>query len=292
MSSRGKAITVQGANVTISRVGGEDYISLTDIAKYHDSESPSTVISLWMRTHSTIEYLGLWETLHNLGFKPHIYEGFKTDSARAHFWMSAQKWIKGVNAAGIISKSGRYGGGTFAHPDIAFKFAAWISAEFELYLIKEFQRLKTEEQKRLSAEWDLQRTLAKVNYRIHTDAIKTHIIPSEVTKAQANLVYANEADLLNVALFGITAAEWRESNPGAGKKANIRDGATLEQLIVLSNLESINALLIEQGLSQSDRLIQLNKTAITQMKSLIDSSHIRRLAASDESLVGAKATRR
>jgi len=230
-----------------------------------------------MRTFSTIEYLGLWELLHNSDFKPHIYEGFKIESARPQFWMSAQKWIRETGAIGIVSKSGRCGGGTFAHADIALKFAAWISVEFELYLVTEFKRLKSEEQRRLSAEWDLQRTLAKINYRIHTDAIKAHIIPPEVTKAQARFVYASEGDLLNVALFGMTASEWRLANPDSGKKANIRDGATLEQLVVLSNLESINALLIEQGLLQSDRLIQLNRTAISQMTSLMRNEHIRQL---------------
>ena len=192
--------------------------------------------------------------------------------------MSAQKWIKETGAIGITSKSGRYGGGTYAHSDIAFKFAAWISAEFELYLIKEFKRLKSEEQKRLSAEWNLQRTLAKINYRIHTDAIKEHIIPKQITKAQAGLTYASEADMLNVALFGMTAAQWRDENPQAKKGENIRDFATLEQLVVMSNLESINALLITQGLSQAERIVQLNKTAITQMTSLLGNKQIQKLS--------------
>jgi hypothetical protein len=250
-TTKNKTISVQGNEIAVLQADAEDYISLTDIAKYRDAENPSNVISLWLRTFNTIRYLGLWETLHNPDFKPHIYEGFKTESADPSFWMSAQKWIKETNAIGIVSKSGRYGGGTFAHSDIAFKFAAWISAEFELYLVAEFKRLKVEEQQRLSYEWDLQRTLAKINYRIHTDAIKAHIIPPEITKVQANAVYASEADLLNVALFGKTAAEWRNANPNA--EGNIRDEATLEQLIVLSNMESINALLIRQGLSQPER---------------------------------------
>jgi hypothetical protein len=273
--TKSKTISVQGNEIAVLQAKVEDYISLTDIAKYRDAKNPSNVISLWLRTFNTIRYLGLWETLHNPNFKPHIYEGFKTESADPSFWMSAQKWIKETKAIGIVSKSGRYGGGTFAHSDIAFKFAAWISAEFELYLVAEFKRLKIEEQQRLSYEWDLQRTLAKINYRIHTDAIKAHIIPPEITKSQANAVYASEADLLNVALFGKTAAEWRNANPNTG--GNIRDEATLEQLIVLSNMESINALLIRQGLSQSERLALLNKTAITQMTSLVRDSRVRQL---------------
>jgi hypothetical protein len=270
--SKKESITVQGTEVTMFAKEKEDYISLTDIAKYRDSENPSQIISLWLRTYSTIEYLGLWETLNNPNFNPHIYEGFKNESAKPHFWMSPQKWINENNAVGMISKSGRYSGGTFAHSDIAFKFAAWISAEFELYLITEFKRLKRDEHQRLSLEWNLQRTLSKINYRIHTDAIKEEIIPKTITKEQAMFVYANEADLLNVALFGKTAAQWRGENPD--EKGNIRDFATLEQLVVLSNMESINALLIRQGLPQSERLLQLNRVAITQMKSLVDNQNL------------------
>ncbi|MDR1121070.1 MAG: KilA-N domain-containing protein, partial [Dysgonamonadaceae bacterium] len=246
-----ETINVRGTEVTLFTKEKEDYISLTDIAKYRDGENPSQIVSLWLRTYSTIEYLGLWETLNNPDFKPHIYEGFKNESAKPHFWMSPQKWINETNAIGMISKSGRYGGGTFAHSDIAFKFAAWISAEFELYLITEFKRLKQDEQHRLSLEWNLQRTLSKINYRIHTDAIKEHIIPNAVTKEQIAYTYASEADLLNVALFGKMAAQWRTENPDS--KGNIRDYATLEQLVVLSNMESINALLIRQELPQGER---------------------------------------
>jgi hypothetical protein len=187
--SKKESIQVHGTVVTMFAKDKEDYISLTDIAKYRDSDNSSQVISLWLRTYSTIEYLGLWEILNNPNFKPHIYEGFKNESAKPHFWMSPQKWINETNAIGMISKSGRYGGGTFAHSDIAFKFAAWISAEFELYLIAEFKRLKRDEQQRLSLEWSLQRTLSKINYRIHTDAIKEHIIPSVVTKEQITVIY-------------------------------------------------------------------------------------------------------
>jgi len=270
-----KTINVQGNEVTIYQADTEDYFSLTDIAKCRDKEAPSNVISQWMRTFNAIRYLGLWETLHNPDFKPHIYEGFKSASADPSFWMSAQKWIRETNAIGIVSKAGRYGGGTFAHSDIAFKFAAWISAEFELYLVTEFKRLKAEEHQRLSQEWNLQRTISKINYRIHTDAIKAHIIPPLVTKEQSKIIYASEADVLNVALFGKTAKQWRSENQGAD--GNIRDEATLEQLIVLSNMESINALLIKQGLPQPERLIQLNQVAITQMTSLLGDGRIKRL---------------
>ena len=277
--NRGKTIKVKDTDIVLYQKSDEDFISLTDIAKYRNKENPTEVISLWLRTFSTIEYLGLWETLHNPNFKPHIYEGFKIQSARPSFWMSPQKWIKKTNAVGIISKSGRYGG-TFAHSDIAFKFAAWISAEFELYLISEFKRLKAEEQERISSGWNLQRTLTKINYHIHTDAIKEHLIPNIVSDKQKSITYANEADLLNVALFGKTAAEFRAENPNT--KGNIRDEATLEQLVVLSNLESINALLIRDGLSQSDRLEKLNKIAIEQLKSLLAHKSIKKLKASNK----------
>ena len=279
LMNRGKTIKVKDTDIVLYQKSDEDFISLTDIAKYRNKENPTEVISLWLRTFSTIEYLGLWETLHNPNFKPHIYEGFKIQSARPSFWMSPQKWIKETNAVGIISKSGRYGG-TFAHSDIAFKFAAWISAEFELYLISEFKRLKAEEQERLSSGWNLQRTLAKINYHIHTDAIKEHLIPNIVSDKQKSITYANEADLLNVALFGKTAAEFRLKNPDT--KGNIRDEATLEQLVVLSNLESINALLIRDGLSQSDRLEKLNKIAIGQLKSLLAHKSIKKLKADNK----------
>jgi hypothetical protein len=271
-----ETINVQGAIITVTQINQNDYISLTDLAKYRNSKDPSQIISLWMRTYSTIEYLGLWETLYNPKFKPHIYEGFKTESAKPSFWISPQQWIKETDAIGIRSKSGRYGGGTFAHTDIAFKFASWLSAEFELYLIKEYQRLKSEEHQRLSLEWNLQRTLAKINYRIHTDAIKEQIIPPEVTKMQASAIYASEADLLNVALFGKTASQWRDENPEAD--GNIRDNAALGQLVVLSNLESLNAVFIRQGLPQSKRLVMLNQTAITQLTSLLTNKHIKKLS--------------
>ncbi len=267
-------IEVQGKAVTIINREDKDYISLTDIAKYRNSEEPFSIINNWMRNRATIEFLGLWEKLSNPGFKPLEFERFKNEAGSNYFVLSPQKWIEQTNAIGIISKSGRYGG-TFAHKDIAFEFASWISAEFKLYLIVEFQRLKDEENKRLSLEWNLQRTISKINYHIHTDAIKDNLIPPMLNKSQTQLIYASEADILNMALFGKTAKEWRVANPQL--VGNIRDYATLEQLVVLSNLESINGLLIHQGLEQSARLAQLNMIAITQMKSLIDNSSMKRL---------------
>jgi len=265
MAKQDKLI-VKGSEIIFFKKEQEDYISLTDIAKTRDVENPSQIISLWMRTYSTIEYLGLWEMLFNPHFKPHIYEGFKIESAKPHFWMSAQKWISETNAIGITSKSGRYGGGTFAHSDIAFKFAAWISAEFELYLVTEFKRLKIEEQKALG--WSAKRELAKINYHIHTDAIKHNLIPSELTPQQTSIIYANEADVLNVALFGITAKEWREANRDLA--GNIRDYATINELICLSNMENLNAVFINEGISQKERLIKLNQIAIQQMRILME----------------------
>jgi hypothetical protein len=259
-------ITVKGTEVIFYKKEQEDYISLTDIAKIRDRENPSQIISLWLRTYSTIEYLGLWEKLNNLNFNPHIYEGFKNESAKPHFWMSPQKWITETNAIGMTSKSGRYGGGTFAHSDIAFKFAAWISAEFELYLVTEFKRLKIEEQKAIG--WSAKRELAKINYHIHTDAIKHNLIPKELSKEQINFIYANEADVLNVAMFGITAKEWRDKNRDL--KGNIRDYATINELICLSNMENINAVLINDSVSQKERLIKLNQIAIQQMGILME----------------------
>jgi hypothetical protein len=274
--SKKEKITVQGTEITLFlKPDGKDYISITDIAKYRNSLEPFSVINNWMRTRSTIEFIGLWEQLNNPDFKPIEFDRFRMEAGSNYFVLSPQRWIEATDAIGIISKSGRYGG-TYAHEDIAFEFASWISAEFKLYLVTEFKRLKRDEQQRLSLEWNLQRTLAKVNYRIHTDAIKSHIIPPTVTKAQANTIYASEADLLNVALFGKTAQQWRTENPDV--KGNIRDEATLEQLVVLSNLESINALLISKELPQSERLVQLNQVAITQLQSLSGNLHIQKLS--------------
>lgn len=274
MAKSSSKIIVQETEITFINKETGEYISLTDIAKYRNPVEPFSIINNWMRSRSTIEFLGLWEKLNNPDFKPIEFERFRNEAGSNYFVLSPQRWIESTNATGIISKSGRYGG-TFAHTDIAFEFASWISSEFKLYLITEFKRLKQDENYRLQLEWNLQRTISKINYRIHTDAIKENLIPKEITKQQASFVYANEADLLNVALFGITAKEWRDSNPN--NSGNIRDYATLEQLVVLSNMEGINALLIQQGLTQSERLVQLNKVAITQMKSLLASNTIKRL---------------
>lgn len=276
MAKSSSKIIVQETEITFINKEIGDYISLTDIAKYRNPVEPFSIINNWMRSRSTIEFLGLWEKLNNPDFKPLEFERFRNEAGSNYFVLSPQRWIESTNAIGIISKSGRYGG-TFAHTDIAFEFASWISSEFKLYLITEFKRLKQDENYRLQLEWNLQRTISKINYRIHTDAIKENLIPKEITKQQANFVYANEADLLNVALFGITAKEWRDNNPDKNRDGNIRDYATLEQLVVLSNMEGVNALLIQQGLTQSERLIQLNKVAITQMKSLIESKTIKKL---------------
>ena len=272
MINKKSKIEVQGIQIALVNQSNNDYISLTDIARHKDSSQTDDIIKNWLRNRNTIELLGFWEMIYNPNFKPVEFDGFRKQAGLNSFVMTPKRWIETTNAIGIVSKAGRYGG-TFAHKDIALEFASWISIEFKLYIIKEFQRLKENENDRLNLEWNLQRTIAKINYHIHTDAIKENLIPPEITKQQANFVYANEADLLNAALFGITAKEWRENNPNL--KGNIRDFATLEQL----NLESINALLIQQVLSQSERLIQLNKVAITQMKSLVHSKEVKKLKA-------------
>ena len=255
-------ITVKDTSVTIISVNENDYINLTDIAKYK-SNDPTAVIGNWLRNRNTIEYLGIWESLYNPNFKPLEFEGFKKEAGLNAFTLSPTKWINTTNAIGIISKSGRYGG-TYAHKDIAFKFASWISVEFELYIVKEFQRLKNEEHQQLG--WSAKRELSKINYRIHTDAIKQNLIPQEVTPVQANIIYANEADVLNVAMFGMTAKQWREANPEL--TGNIRDYATINELICWSNMENLNAVFIEQGMPQSKRLVKLNQIAIQQMSIL------------------------
>lgn len=272
--AKNNKIEVQGVDIILYEDEREDFISLTDIARYKNPVEPKDVVKNWMRSRATIEFLGLWEQLNNPDFKGVEFDSFLYEAGSNSFTLSPSKWIETVNAKGVITKMGK-NGGTFAHKDIAFEFASWVSASFKLYLIKEIQRLKEEENSRLNLEWNLQRTIAKINYQIQTDAIKENLIPKEITKQQVSFVYANEADLLNVALFGITAKEWRDKN--LGKTGNIRDYATLEQLVVLSNMESINALLIQQGLPQNQRLIQLNKVAITQMKSLVESNAIRKL---------------
>ena len=255
-------ITVKDTSVTIISVNENDYINLTDIAKYK-SNDPTAVIGNWLRNRNTIEYLGIWESLYNPNFNPLEFEGFKKEAGLNAFTLSPTKWINTTNAIGIISKSGRYGG-TYAHKDIAFKFASWISVEFELYIVKEFQRLKNEEHQQLG--WSAKRELSKINYRIHTDAIKQNLIPQEVTPVQANIIYANEADVLNVAMFGMTAKQWREANPEL--TGNIRDYATINELICLSNMENLNAVFIEQGMPQSKHLVKLNQIAIHQMSIL------------------------
>lgn len=267
-------ISAGGTDITILKANELDFISLTDIARHKDAAHTDSIIQNWMRNRNTIELLGFWELIYNPDFKPLEFEGFRKQAGLNSFVMTPKKWVETTNAIGIVSKSGRYGG-TFAHKDIAFEFASWISIEFKLYIIKEFQRLKEDENDRLKLEWNLQRTLSKINYRIHTDAIKENLIPKELSKFEINVIYASEADMLNMALFGKTALQWRTENPDA--EGNIRDMATIEQLVVLSNLESINAVLIHQKLSQPERLRQLNQVAITQMKSLVRNSQLKKL---------------
>ena len=258
-------IHVRDTEITIIRHGNEDYISLTDIAKSKNADHPDDLIRNWLRNRNTLELLGIWEQLHNPGFNPVEFDGIKKQAGLNSFTLTPKQWIEKTAATGIVSRAGRYGG-TYAHIDVAFEFASWVSVEFKLYLIKEFQRLKEDENRRLSLAWNLNRTLAKINYRLHTDAIQTHLIPPEVTAKQAAITYANEADLLNVALFGQTAREWRDANPGL--EGNMRDHATLEQLLVLANLENMNAEFIHMALPQSDRLKRLNAIAIRQMQTL------------------------
>jgi hypothetical protein len=258
-------IEVQGTAVSVKRVNEYDFISLTDIAKRRDAEAPADIIKNWLRNRGTIEFLGLWEQLHNPDFKLVEFDQFKNEAGANSFVLSPRKWIESTGAIGLVSKSGRADGGTFAHLDIALEFASWISVEFKLYLIKEFQRFKAQEREAL--DWDIRRNLAKVNYHIHTEAIKDNLIPAALSKGQSNHIYANEADVLNVALFGRTARQWRDANPG--NKGNIRDQATAAQLVCLSNLESLNAEWIKQNLAQRDRLRKLNAVAIAQMKVLV-----------------------
>ena len=258
-------IIVKGTSIRTIKKDGVDYICITDIARQKNAVDPNGVIANWLRNRNTIEYLGLWETLHNPIFNPLEFEGFRRESGLNAFTLSPTRWIDSTHAIGLLSQSGRYGG-TYAHSDIAFKFANWVSVEFELYLVMEFQRLKAKEQEQIG--WTAKRELSKINYRIHTDAIKSHLIPEEVTPAQASIIYAEEADVLNVAMFGMTAKQWREANPEL--KGNIRDYATINELICLSNMENINAVLINDGMPQGERLVKLNKIAIQQMQVLED----------------------
>lgn len=258
-------IEVQGASIAVIPYEGHDFISLTDIARYKNPDHPDDVVRNWLRNRSTVEFLGIWERLNNPDFNPVEFDGIRMQTGINSFVLTPKQWIDKTGAVGIRSSAGRYGG-TYAHKDIAFEFASWVSVEFRLYLIKEFQRLKEDESQRLSLAWNLNRELSKINYRIHTDAIKEHLIPPQVTSAQAAITYANEADLLNVALFGLTAKEWRMANPTLD--GNMRDHATIEQLLVLANMESLNAEFIHMGLSQGERLMRLNAVAIRQMRTL------------------------
>jgi len=265
-------INVKGKDVTIYTVDQNDYICITDIARYKDSERTDYIILNWLRNRNTIEFLGIWEMLNNPNFNPIEFDGFRKQAGLNSFVLTAKQWIEKTGAVGLVSKSGRYGG-TYAHKDIAFEFASWVSVEFKLYLIKEFQRLKEDEQKQLG--WDIKRNLAKINYRIHTDAIKENLIPAELTPSQINYIYASEADILNMALFGMTAKEWRDKNPDS--KGNIRDYANAAQLVCLSNMENLNALFIKEGLSQAERLQKLNHIAISQMRLLTENQAVKAL---------------
>ncbi|MFA5793373.1 MAG: KilA-N domain-containing protein [Candidatus Gracilibacteria bacterium] len=268
-------INVKGTEVMVLKKRDDDYISLTDIAKSKNPDDPRFVVQNWMKTKYTVEFLGIWEGIHNPIFNRVEFDTVKNEAGTNAFVLTPQKWIEKTNAIGIISKSGKHGGGTFAHKDIAFEFASWISAEFKLFLIKEFQRLKEEENERLSLGWDIKRNLAKINYRIHTDAIKEHLIPPHLSVSQINITYASEADVLNKALFGMTAKEWQIANPK--KDGNMRDFASVVQLVCLTNLESLNAVLIHKGLPQNERLVTLNEIAIIQMRSLLGSPTIKRI---------------
>ncbi len=269
--AKNKRITVKGIEITIIKQNNSDYISITDMLKAKDGDF---FISDWLRNRNTIEFLGIWESVYNPDFNYGEFATIKSLAGLNNYKISVKEWQGKTNSIGLKATAGRYGG-TYAHPDIAFEFGMWVSAEFKIYLIKEFQRLKEDENDRLKLDWNLQRTLAKVNYHIHTDAIKENLIPSELTKTQTSSVYANEADMLNVALFGKTALKWRTENPAA--EGNIRDLATIEQLVVLSNMESINAVLIHQGMPQSERLLKLNRIAISQMKSLLENMNLKNL---------------
>ncbi len=272
MIRKQQKITVQNKVISVVTIHNEDYICLTDMVKNFGDEA---MIYQWMRNRNTVEFIGVWEQLHNSNFKGIEFDTFKKQAGLNSFTLTPKKWIETTHAIGFVSKAGRYSGGTYAHKDIAFEFGTWLSPQFKLYLIKEFQRLKNEEQKRVESGWDVKRILTKINYKIHTDAIKEHLIPENISSNRANMVYANEADVLNVALFGKTAKEWRDEN--SSKDGNIRDYADVTQLVVLANLEGINAELIRQGLSQHQRLLQLNQIAIIQMQSLLGNSSMKKL---------------
>ena len=269
-----KYIDVQGVDIKIIKQENQDYVSLTDIARKKNQDYPKDVVKNWLRNQTTIEFLGLWESINNLNFNGVEFDTFKDKSGSNYFTLSPSQWIKKTNAIGIISKAGRYNSGTFAHKDIALEFASWVSVEFKLYLIKEFQKLKEIESKQSSIEWNVQRVISKINYKIHTDSIEENLIPQIIVE-NSNFIYSDEADLLNLALFNITAKDWRKND--SDKKGNIRDYAIIEQLIILSNLESLNAEFIRLNLSKKDRLIKLNNTAINQMKSLLGNINVKKL---------------
>ena len=258
-------ITVQDRDITITSVNEMDYISLTDMVR--NMENGLALIEKWLRNKNTIEFLGMWEEMYNPSFNSTEFEGIKNEAGLNRFVLSVKQWTEKTNSKGIIAKAGRYGG-TYAHKDIAFEFASWVSPQFKLYLLKEFQRLKEQEQMQLG--WTAKRELSRINYRIHTDAIKQNLIPAEITPTQVNIIYANEADVLNVAMFGKTAKMWREENPDL--KGNIRDYASINELICLSNMENLNAVFIDQGVPQSERLVKLNQIAIQQMRVLDNDS--------------------
>ncbi len=272
-ASKKSKVDVQGTAVSIVSRGSEDFISLTDIAKYKNPDHADDVIRNWLRNRNTVEFLGVWERLNNPAFNPVEFDGIRIQTGLNSFTLTPKQWIEKTLAIGIVSQTGRYGG-TYAHKDIAFEFASWVSVEFKLYLIKEFQRLKDDENRRLSLAWNLNRTLSKLNYRIHTDAIREHLIPPEITPAQAAITYATEADLLNMALFGRTAKEWRDANPDLD--GNMRDHATVEQLLVLANIEGMNAEFIHMNLPPGEPLKRLNQIAIRQMQ-ILTAAPVRRL---------------
>jgi hypothetical protein len=271
-------IEVRGTAITIVSQKEQDFISLTDIARFKSADRFDDLIRNWLRNRNTVEFLGVWERLNNPSFNPVEFDGIRIQAGLNSFTLTPKQWIEKTGAVGIVSSAGRYGG-TYAHKDIAFEFASWISVEFRLYLIKEFQRLKEDENRRLSLAWNLNRTLSKLNYRIHTDAVKAHLIPPEVTLAQAAITYATEADLLNVALFGHTARQWRDANPKL--EGNVRDYASIEQLLVLANMEGMNAEFIHMGLPQGERLKRLNQIAIRQMQ-VLTSSNLKALPGAKE----------
>jgi len=266
-----KTLEVKGTNISVLKKGKQDYISITDMIKAKDGDF---FISDWLRNRNTVEFLGIWESVNNPNFNYGEFAIIRSQAGLNSYKISVKEWVDKTNAIGLEAKAGRYGG-TYAHADIAFEFGMWISPEFKVYLVREFQRLKEEENDRLKLEWNLQRTLAKVNYHIHTDAIKEQLIPPSLDRKKASLTYASEADLLNMALFGMTAGDWRQTNPKL--EGNIRDNATLEQLVVLSNLESLNSVFIRQGLSSEERLLQLNQIAISQMTSLLNAKGLKKL---------------